>query len=90
MHPLAKAAELVGGFPQLAKELGRTRAAVWQWMQEGRSIPAEHCPLIEKLTNGKVRCEELNPNVRWDVLRMNTKSLGEAKNEVSMRRRRQS
>ncbi|WP_203391331.1 Cro/CI family transcriptional regulator [Chromobacterium haemolyticum] len=69
MHPLAKAAEHVGGFPQLAKALDRTRAAVWQWMQQDRTVPAEHCPVIEELTGGKVRCEELNPNVRWDVVR---------------------
>jgi DNA-binding transcriptional regulator YdaS (Cro superfamily) len=40
------------------------------FMRSGaRSIPAEKCPLIERLTRGQVRCEELRPDVAWDVLR---------------------
>ncbi|MDB5963863.1 MAG: putative antitoxin of bacterial toxin-antitoxin system, YdaS/YdaT, partial [Polaromonas sp.] len=29
-----------------------------------------HCPSCERLTNGAVTCEELRPDVAWDVLRM--------------------
>lgn len=40
--------------------------------RDGRPVvfPAEHCPVCERLTSGKVRCEELRPDVAWDVLRM--------------------
>jgi len=32
-------------------------------------MPAEHCPAIEELTGGDVRCEEMRPDVKWHVLR---------------------
>lgn len=46
------------------------------WWRKGErngrpvTFPAEHCPECERLTDGKVRCEELRPDVAWDVLRM--------------------
>lgn len=68
-HPIAKAAALVGSQRALATALGVTKAAVWQWKDDGRQVPAEHCPHIERLTNGVVRCEELRPDVDWAYLR---------------------
>nr|WP_198983039.1 YdaS family helix-turn-helix protein [Herbaspirillum sp. ASV7] len=41
---------------------------VQQWLAAGR-VPAEYCPKIEELTNGEVRCEELNDRVNWTYLR---------------------
>ena len=38
------------------------------WQKRGR-VPAEHCPAIERATGGKVRCEDLRPDVDWSVLR---------------------
>lgn len=69
-HPIDAAARVVGSQKALADLLGVTRAAVGQWKEEGRRVPAEHCPVIERETGGKVRCEELRPDVAWDVLRM--------------------
>lgn len=69
MHPLERAGALVGGITALAKILGRHRSALYQWMEEGRRVPAEFCPLIERLTNGKVLSEELNPSVDWGFYR---------------------
>jgi DNA-binding transcriptional regulator YdaS (Cro superfamily) len=41
------------------------------FMRKGeRQVPAEKCPLIERVTKYRVRCEELRPDVAWDVLRM--------------------
>lgn len=54
---------------QLAHELGVTRAAAQQWKLEGRRTPAEHCPSIERLCHGVVRCEELNDRVDWAFIR---------------------
>jgi DNA-binding transcriptional regulator YdaS (Cro superfamily) len=39
------------------------------WKHRGR-VPAEHCPSIERATQGAVRCEQLRPDVEWFVLRM--------------------
>lgn len=67
---LRRAAELVGGQSALALILGyQDRRPVWQWLTDERRIPAEKCPLIEQATDGLVRCEELRPDVAWDVLR---------------------
>ena len=68
-HPIDRAAEIVGSQVALAALLGVTKAAVSQWKDTGRRVPLEHCPAIERATNGAVRCEELRPDVPWSVLR---------------------
>jgi DNA-binding transcriptional regulator YdaS (Cro superfamily) len=69
-HPLDRATKAAGlTYQGLAEKLGVTRAAVQQWKQEGRRTPAEHCPEIERLCNGEVRCEELNDRVDWAYVR---------------------
>jgi DNA-binding transcriptional regulator YdaS (Cro superfamily) len=40
---------------------------VQQWLVNG--VPAEYCPLIEKLTGE--RCEDLNSKVDWAFIRSN-------------------
>lgn len=69
---LHRAAEIVGGQAALATAIGmEDRRRVWPWFNTDRQVPAEHCPAIEKATNGQVRCEELRPDVAWAVLRGN-------------------
>ncbi len=53
----------------LANGLGVTPGAISQWISGLRSVPAERCPDIERLTHGAVRCEELRPDIPWGVLR---------------------
>lgn len=68
---LLRAAEQLGGQAALASALGFSdRRSVWPWFNTDRRVPAEHCPSIERATGGRVRCEELRPDVPWDVLRM--------------------
>ena len=76
-HPVDRAAKVVGSKTALANALGVTKAAVGQWKDEGRRVPAEHCPSIERLTSGAVRCEELRPDVAWNVLRAQAVAQGE-------------
>jgi DNA-binding transcriptional regulator YdaS (Cro superfamily) len=66
---LDKAVEKLGSMRTLAEKLGVTKGAVSQWKLDGRRIPAEHCPTIEKLTSGEVRCEQLRPDVEWQFIR---------------------
>ncbi|GAA0809166.1 transcriptional regulator [Cupriavidus gilardii] len=68
-HPIDMAARIVGSQVALAVHLSVTKAAVNQWKQPGRKVPAEHCPAIERLTGGLVRCELLRPDVDWAYLR---------------------
>lgn len=71
-HPIDIAASIVGSQAALGRALGVTKSAVGQWKEEGRKVPAEHCPTIERLTNGQVRCESLNDEVDWAYVRQNS------------------
>ena len=66
---LDQATAIVGSMQALAELLGVTKGAVGQWKLEGRRVPAEHCPSIERQTGGKVLCEHLRPDVDWAVVR---------------------
>lgn len=58
-----------GGPSQMASALQVTPQAVCFWRDGKRTLPADKCPDIERLYG--VACEELRPDVRWDVLRGN-------------------
>lgn len=70
---LHRAAAILGGQAAMAELLGYSdRRNVWPWFNTDRQFPAEHCPAIERATREKgdvVLCEELRPDVAWDVLR---------------------
>lgn len=68
---LEKAASIIGSLQALAEKLDVTKGAVGQWKLPGRRVPAEHCPAIERLTDGQVRCEQLRPDVDWQTVRSN-------------------
>lgn len=71
-HPIDRAARILGSQVTLASLLKVTKAAVGQWRHEGRRVPAEHCPVIERETRMRgetVPCEDLRPDIPWDVLR---------------------
>ena len=63
------AADKLGSQANLARVLHVSPAMVHQWLRGIRRIAAEHCPAIERATNGAVRCEELRPDVDWAYLR---------------------
>jgi DNA-binding transcriptional regulator YdaS (Cro superfamily) len=56
---------------QLAKHFELSRSAVSQWFSKENGVPAERCPEIEAITG--VKCEELRPDIKWDVLRKSGK-----------------
>lgn len=68
-NPLGRAIQSAGSINKLAMVLGVSKGAVWQWGLPGRKVPAEHCPAIERITGGDVRCEQLRPDVDWAYLR---------------------
>jgi DNA-binding transcriptional regulator YdaS (Cro superfamily) len=71
---LERAIELAGGAARLATNLDVSPQAVSFWRSGERRVPAEQCPAIERLTNHLVRCEDLRPDVPWDVLRLQAAS----------------
>jgi len=66
---LDRAVAVVGSLQAVATRLGVTKGAVGQWKLDGRRVPAEHCPAIERMTGGVVRCEDLRPDVDWAYIR---------------------
>lgn len=66
---MVSAITAMGGLGALAEALEVTTAAVGQWRDGVRQVPAERCVQIESLTHGAVRCEQLRPDVQWSVLR---------------------
>lgn len=76
---LDRAIAAAGGVSQLASRIGVVQTAVSNWRKR-ENVPAEHCPRIERETRRiaeergapalVVTCEQLRPDVAWDVLRM--------------------
>jgi DNA-binding transcriptional regulator YdaS (Cro superfamily) len=52
----------LGGPTAVARMLGIKAPSVIGW--NGRP-PPDRCPAIERATDGRVTCEELRPDVRW-------------------------
>lgn len=75
MNAIKKAIEVVGSQKKLAAQLGIKQPTVSQWLRGERPVPAPRCPAIEQATDGAVRCEELRPDVAWDVLRTKPKKV---------------
>ncbi|WP_186260439.1 helix-turn-helix domain-containing protein [Burkholderia gladioli] len=65
---LKEAVKLAGGATAIAEHLGLSRGAIYDFIRRGNFNP-EHCPEIEKFSQGKVKCEVLNTKVDWSVLR---------------------
>lgn len=63
-NPLEAAIEMFGGQSAMAELLEVSKAAVNQWVSNGKP-PVERCPAIEAATKGKVTCEELLPDLEW-------------------------
>lgn len=74
MEALEKAIDAAGGISALATKIGVSASAPSMWKARKR-VPAEYCPAIERETG--VRCEDLRPDVAWDVLRLQGASVGE-------------
>lgn len=75
--PFSDAIQLAGGISKIAQTLGVSVQAVYFWRAGSRQLPAEHCPVIERMTGGQIRCEDLRPDVDWGYLR-GTRPAGQA------------
>lgn len=62
---IKRACELAGGQAALARGIGIRPPSINEWISSGRPVPHERCPDIERVTEGKVACEELRPDLTW-------------------------
>jgi DNA-binding transcriptional regulator YdaS (Cro superfamily) len=63
--PIERAVTALGGQTALARAIGVTQGLVWQWARQGRLIPVARAISIEEATAGRVRVEDLRPDVTW-------------------------
>lgn len=72
------AIEGAGGTANVARELKCSTQAVYFWQTGKRTLPAEHCPALERMNEGRIRCEQLRPDVDWTYLRGTKKTKAHA------------
>lgn len=58
-----------GGPAKVSRQCGVSVQAVCFWRDGERTLPAEHCITLEKMNQGRIRCEQLMPSVDWGYLR---------------------
>ena len=58
-----------GGPASVARQCKVSVQAVCFWRDGRRALPAEHCPTLERLNEGRIRCEDMRPDVDWAYLR---------------------
>lgn len=51
----------LGGPTAVARMTGLSVPTVHGW----KAIPYQHCPTIERATNGKYVCEDMRPDQKW-------------------------
>lgn len=69
MNSIPEAIRHAGGPAKVARQCGVSVQAVCFWRDGHRTLPAEHCITLEKMSNGLVRCEDMRPEVDWAYLR---------------------
>lgn len=79
LRALKRAIALLGGLTEMAQAI-KDRTAntarpieptpqnIWLWKRRG--VPARVCTVIEDLTDGAIKCEELNSEIDWTFLRL--------------------
>ena len=58
-----------GSAAALAKAIGASKSGVCLWRSGKRQVPIERCLPIERATGGRVRAEDLRPDVDWSRAR---------------------
>lgn len=55
----------LGGPVEAAAKLNRSVQAIYSYMNDTRTFPAELCLKAERLTHGEYTCEILRPDIDW-------------------------
>lgn len=65
---LMKAIKIIGSINNLSLETGISKQSISKWLYDPSiKIPAHQVPKIVIATNGKIRPEELRPDVTWQL-----------------------
>lgn len=69
MNAITEAINGAGGPAKVSRACGVSVQAVCFWRDGLRTLPADQCITLEKLNQGRIRCEDLRPDVDWAYLR---------------------
>lgn len=69
---IREAIQGAGGPSKVARECVVSVQAVCFWRDGRRALPAEHCITLERMNEGRVRCEQMLPNADWAYMRGST------------------
>ena len=69
MTAISLAIQGAGGPAKVSRECCVSVQAVCFWRDGLRALPAEHCITLEKMNEGRIRCEQMLPDVDWAYLR---------------------
>ena len=58
-----------GAAAELARRLNIPPVLISQWRHGTQKVPEDKCLMIESVTDGKLICEDLRPDVPWFVIR---------------------
>lgn len=83
MNAITTAIEGAGGPAKVARQCGVSVQAVCFWRDGLRALPADHCITLEKMNGGRVRCEEMLPEVDWAYLRTSRRCTANRPKEVA-------
>ncbi|AKI27996.1 transcriptional regulator [Moraxella catarrhalis] len=72
MTALDKAIAILGNRSTLARSLGITPWALSKW--DKNNPPRDRCLAIEQATGGKVKAEDLRPDINWEYVREQQKT----------------
>ena len=53
-----------------AREIGMSPSQLFQILTKVRPFPIAYAPLVELASEREVMCEDICPQVRWDILRI--------------------
>lgn len=63
LSALERAISICGGQTALGKAVGKTQSHVWNWLHRSGRVPADMAASIERATKGKVKREQLRPDI---------------------------
>ena len=77
MNAITEAINGAGGPTKVSRACGVSVQAVCFWRDGLRTLSADHCITLEKLNQGRIRCEDMRPDVDWAYLTSAARALGE-------------
>lgn len=60
---------LMGTQQAAADKIGVRAPVLHAWRRGRQLVPCARCPIIERITAGQIRCEDLRPDIEWGVVR---------------------